>query len=470
MNQRRAANIRSFLASHVLVCIGSVQVAFALMIIAALAFGHQGPLISPAADGILGAVAGGLIVVTVYTAIRGIRALREQKSSLRRLSDLMETVSQASQEWLWAVDEHGHFTFSSSASTTLLGYDPSELIGKPCSMVIDLEELASARQSVASAMDAAGSGWTGVVVLCRHRNGAPAWMEVSGRSRPARDGLSPGFEGASRLLPMQTARILLKNRIRERIEATLSNRMILTAFQPIRELATGNIIGVEALTRFPSHDGRSPDHWFNEAATVGLGGDLEFAAIQSALESAAKLSPHLYVALNLSPESCLDPRLPGLLQQSSLAVDRIVLELTERLAVDEYAPLIAALAPLRRRGLQIAVDDAGSGFSSMRHILQLRPDIIKLDRSLIAGIEDDDGQLAFGAAMVDFAEQIGARVVAEGIETQAEATAVTKLGMAAGQGYFLGPPTVQPREWKAWGMVTAGDPDALKGPAAPSGP
>jgi EAL domain-containing protein (putative c-di-GMP-specific phosphodiesterase class I) len=108
------------------------------------------------------------------------------------------------------------------------------------------------------------------------------------------------------------------------------------------------------------------------------------------------------------------------------------------------------LAPLRECGLRVAIDDAGSGFASMRHVLHIRPDIIKLDRSLIAGIEDDLGQRALGASMAEFAGQIGATLVAEGIETEAELAAVTRIGMAAGQGYFLGRPTVNPREWAAW--------------------
>ncbi|MDQ0677311.1 PAS domain S-box-containing protein [Arthrobacter pascens] len=303
----------------------------------------------------------------------------------------METVLDTSREWLWAIDDRGNFTFSSRTSSTLLGYDPAELLGRPISMVIDQDDLTSSRQSVAGALGDRGSDWAGVVVSCRHRNGAPVWMEVSGKSRQDRDGRSTGFEGTSRLLPAQTVRTLLKERVRERIDKTVQSQMILTAFQPIYDLPTGTITGVEALARFPTEDSRGPDHWFNEATSVGLGGELEFAALEAALHNTAKLPEHLYVALNLSPETCLDPRLPGFWEESALAVDRIVLELTERLAVDEYAPLLAALGPLRRRSLRIAVDDAGSGFSSMRHILQLRPDIIKLDRSLIAGIDSPPG-------------------------------------------------------------------------------
>ena len=128
----------------------------------------------------------------------------------------------------------------------------------------------------------------------------------------------------------------------------------------------------------------------------------------------------------------------------------IVLELTVRLEVCDYAPRLSALAPLRHRVLRIAVDDAGSGFASMRHILHIRPDIIKLDRSLIAGIDDNQGQHALGAALVEFAHQIGATLVAEGLETPAELAAVGRLGMTAGQGYLLGRPSIHPRDWDDW--------------------
>ncbi len=408
------------------------------------------PVSSPAAEIILGLCIGGLILLTVAAAIKGIRGYRAERSRARAVSELVDAVAHASQEWLWAVNDEGKFTFSSRASIALLGYDPSELIGKHYRIVIEQDELARARGSVAAATDDSGPGWSRAVIICRHRNGAPVWMETAGRQSHAGSGLGPGFVGTSRQLPPQSAREIVRQRITERVEETLRSRVVLTAFQPVHELAGGKIIGVESLARFPGDDGRGPEHWFNEANTVGLGGELEFAALESALEAADRLPAELYVALNLSPETCLDPRLPGILEQAALPIDRIVLELTERLAVEEYAPLAAVLAPLRRRGLRIAVDDAGSGFASMRHILRLRPDIIKLDRSLIAGIDSDETHRALGQAMVEFAKQIGATLVAEGIETQAELSAVTQLGMDAGQGYFLGRPTILPADWESW--------------------
>jgi EAL domain-containing protein (putative c-di-GMP-specific phosphodiesterase class I) len=261
--------------------------------------------------------------------------------------------------------------------------------------------------------------------------------------------------------------VLFTRRSRRRIEAILGDRMLLTAFQPIHELASKNVIGAEALARFVSDDGASADHWFNEAAAVGLGPDLEFAALQAALVAAEQLPADIYVGLNLSPAACLDPRLRAFVDQSQLAVDRIVIELTERLAEDEYAPLVAALAPLRQRGLRVAVDGAGAGFGSMSQVKHLSPDIIKLDRSLIAGIDHAAGQQTLGAAMVEFSRQIGADLVAEGIETQAELTAVMELGMVTGQGYLLGRPSVQPLDWAAW-RTAAGEKTSVSGSAGPA--
>jgi EAL domain-containing protein (putative c-di-GMP-specific phosphodiesterase class I) len=237
---------------------------------------------------------------------------------------------------------------------------------------------------------------------------------------------------------------------RKRIAAILGKRLLVTAFQPICALPARNVVGAEALTRFVAEDGASADHWFAEAAAVGLGADLEFAALNSALAAAQELPPHLYVALNLSPATCLDPRLSRHLERSGLGLDRMVLELSERIEVQDHAPLTQALAPLRRRGLRIAADDAGDGLFSLQHVIHLHPDIIKLDRVLTARIEDSPGQQALAASLVDFSAQTGSIVVAEGIETHAELTTVTTLGITAGQGYFLGRPSVRPREWARW--------------------
>lgn len=149
-------------------------------------------------------------------------------------------------------------------------------------------------------------------------------------------------------------------------------------------------------------------------------------------------------------DECLDPGLPEVLCRSKIPSQRIVIEVTGRHAVAEYASLSRALEPLRDSGVRIAVDDAGAGFASIRHILELAPDIIKLDRDLIAEIDADPARQALGTAMVGFAAGMGAQLVAEGVETAEEFAAVTKMRMHAGQGYLLGRPSLDSRDWVRW--------------------
>ena len=237
---------------------------------------------------------------------------------------------------------------------------------------------------------------------------------------------------------------------RGHIDELLATRAVVTAFQPIYSLATGALVGAEALTRIPSSPVRPPAAWFAEAASAGRGLDLEFLALETALRAVGQLPSNAYASINLSPQACMDHRLTEILLGSGLSLQRLVIEVTERTAVYEYDPLLLALTELRGAGLRIAVDDAGAGFASMRHILELKPDLIKLDRSIIAGIDDDRSRRAFGTAMVSFAAETSAALVAEGVETESELAAAAELGIGCAQGYFLGAPTVSAAEWCQW--------------------
>lgn len=445
----RRARLRLFKGGRLLLCVLTAQTAFTLTLTAWLhlaAPNVKGPEVLAM---LCAAVAAGLVLSAAGAAARTIHAHGRERDRHRATSELMDTILETSQEWLWSVNDAGTFTSSSKASAAMLGYEPSELIGQPFSLIIDEENLSKAHEAVAAALTDAND-WHGVIVACRHHNGTQVLMEVSGKSRPTQEGRGRRHEGTSRLLPPPAAEAHLRQQTREQINSAVDDGMILTAFQPIHDLAKGAVHGVEALARFPRSDGRSPEHWFTEAASVGLGEKLEFAALAAALRRSAKLPGDLYVSFNVSPQTCLDARLPTLIRRSGLPLGRIVLELTERLAVADYAQLRTALEPLRRDGVRLAVDDAGSGFASMRHILQLSPDIIKLDRILIAGIDTDPGLRALAAAMTGFARQIGAQIVAEGIETLAELRTVTQLGMTSAQGYLLGHPTLLPTDWTDW--------------------
>jgi EAL domain-containing protein (putative c-di-GMP-specific phosphodiesterase class I) len=226
------------------------------------------------------------------------------------------------------------------------------------------------------------------------------------------------------------------------VEAAIRNRAFSLVYQPIVHLETGTLSGVEALCRF--HDGRPPDVWFKQCEAWDMGGAMDLAIIELALEDLAELPPEGYLALNLSPGTL--SRLAPLQEmlEPALARKPIVLELTEHAVVEDYHAAAEALDALRAAGVLLAIDDAGAGYSTFAHILRLRPDIIKLDRSLTQGIDADPSRRALTAALVIFAAEIEASVVAEGIETEAELVAVRTAGVGRGQGYWLGRPGVLP--------------------------
>lgn len=225
---------------------------------------------------------------------------------------------------------------------------------------------------------------------------------------------------------------------RQRIERAIRRGAVHVVGQPIVNIQTGQVVGVEALARFPKRPYRTPDLWFAEAHAVGLGVDLELLAIRSALSVLDRLPTQMYLAVNAGPLTICDERLTSLLVATQ--PDRIVLELTEHTAVGDYAPLLSSLTRLRRAGVRLAVDDTGSGISSLAHVLRLAPDVVKLDRALTMGIDQDPARRSLGAALVSFAGDIQAKVVAEGVETPSELDTLRRLGITLVQGYYLARP------------------------------
>lgn len=214
-------------------------------------------------------------------------------------------------------------------------------------------------------------------------------------------------------------------------------------FQPIYHLREQRVVGFEALTRFCDPPLRSPDQWFGEAAQVSRGCELELHAIELALQALADLPRPLYLALNASPNTVLDGRLSQLLAEFPL--DRLVLELTEHEEVEQYSEIARLVTPLRLAGLRVAVDDAGAGYASFKHILNLAPDIIKLDISITRNIDADFSRQALAAALQRFAQATGGQLVAEGVERLEELESLTQVGVALAQGYALGRPDSLPR-------------------------
>ena len=228
--------------------------------------------------------------------------------------------------------------------------------------------------------------------------------------------------------------------IRARLEPVLSAGGPDVVLQPIVALANGARVGAEALSRFPIAWGHPPDEVFAEATSIGLGVELELLAIRRAVHFLGDFSG--YLAINLSPATLLDERCFEALYE--LPAERILLELSEHDAVEDYDGLSAALDPFRARGMRLAIDDVGAGFSSLRHIVLSAPDVIKLDRSIVAGVATDRVLNTLVRSLVDFGHEAGTTVVAEGIETSDDARALRNLGVDYGQGWYFGRPgTIQ---------------------------
>lgn len=222
-----------------------------------------------------------------------------------------------------------------------------------------------------------------------------------------------------------------------RITQVIEQDRIAMVYQPIHRLGDGRPVGVEALARFPDQASRTPDKWFAEAARIGLGVELEMLAVRQALRGLPFIPAELYVAVNVSPATALAPELEQVI--AAAPAGRLVVEVTEHSKVGDYDALCAALARLRTRA-RIAIDDVGAGYSGLRRILDLRPDILKLDMSLTRDVDSDPARASLVQAMVSFADGIGCRIVAEGVETQAEMKTLQALGVGYGQGWYFSRP------------------------------
>jgi EAL domain-containing protein (putative c-di-GMP-specific phosphodiesterase class I) len=232
--------------------------------------------------------------------------------------------------------------------------------------------------------------------------------------------------------------IRLQRRAREEIRQAIELGAPRIVYQPIYSVATGAMVGVECLSRFDVEPRRTPDVWFDLAHDAGVGLDLELRAIENALGALTQLPKPLSLSINSSPELILSGRLEATFRQIDLS--RVVLEITEHASVPNYEAVQEALAPFRRRGARLAIDDAGAGYASMRHILSLKADIIKLDMSLTRDIDTDSSRRALAKGLIAFAHEVGSRITAEGVETESEFNTLRAIAVDKAQGYFLSKP------------------------------
>ena len=344
----------------------------------------------------------------------------------------------------WECDAAGRITFVGEQASAHFGYEPQELLGMSADVLVHPQELDRLAVYLAS-----GAGWHQERWRCVLKDGTERWVSGSAVPNIAADGTLLGYIGSTWPLGKDALDEHRLSEIADRVYARLRTTDLRPVFQPILSVETGRLIGAEALTRFPGSD-LTPDQWFNDAAEVGLGVELELAALRRSLEAAHGLPEDVYVSVNVGPQTLVRPGLFEVLIRSGIPPHRIVLEVTEHASIGEYDEVLAALGSLRATGIRLAVDDAGAGYASFRHILRLAPEIIKLDRSLIAGLNGDPALRALASAVVSFGREMSCTITAEGIETPEELRCAQDLGIHAAQGYLFGKPTADWRTWNEW--------------------
>ncbi|HUG87468.1 MAG TPA: EAL domain-containing protein, partial [Actinomycetota bacterium] len=264
--------------------------------------------------------------------------------------------------------------------------------------------------------------------------------EVAGAIRKAMRGERPlSGRVAGEVMEALTERVRLEaddrdssDQAERQVRRFLSGRDLRMVWQPIVRLHTGDVVGAEALPRFRNAGKRTPEGWFREAWRLGFGAELEITVLEGAAARLERLPEELFIAVNLSPGCLVEPGFLGAVKH--LPWERIVIEVTERSSVDDYGQLRAAARDLRRRGGRLAVDDAGAAFASLRHVAEIEPDLVKMDERVSRSIHMDPRMYALATALISFARELGAEIVAEGIEHRGQLDALKAIGVEYGQG------------------------------------
>lgn len=290
-------------------------------------------------------------------------------------------------------------------------------------------------------------------VLEMLRAGAKSYVVKGARVEEILETLQRAFEGEAVLSAQVTSDVVdelashlhreelaaeQRREVSARISRVLRENRLVTALQPIMALDTRRVVGFEALTRFPDDRSKPPNVWFSEAWELGMGVELELAAIRAAMGHADRIADDVYLSVNVSPETAQSPQFGATL--AGFPAHRTMIEITEHAKVEDYEELRKALEMPRSKGVRVAIDDAGAGFASLRHILRVAPDVIKLDVDLARGIHEDPARRALASALISFAKEVEKTIIAEGIETGEELGALIALGVHLGQGYYLGRP------------------------------
>lgn len=216
-------------------------------------------------------------------------------------------------------------------------------------------------------------------------------------------------------------------------------------FQPIADMQRGTVAGYEALVRFPKEMGPAPDFCFEGADRLGKRMALEALVTTQAIAARRFLPEDCFLSINLGPRFLLSPEWKNVLS-SVTDLGGLVIEITEEESISDYDAVREAREQVRALGGLLAVDDAGSGYASLKHIVEIKPSFIKLDRMFVRNCHSDRAKSALIEMIGRAADRLDAWIIAEGVETQAELDELIRLGVPLGQGYFLGRPDPLMRE------------------------
>ncbi len=330
----------------------------------------------------------------------------------------------------------GYFKILNQAWSETLGYQDDELLRVPYLEFVHPDDRAATLIEAAKL----GKGFKTVNFRNRYRckDGQYKWLAwtatpvldnstIYAAARDITDEVA-AEEGGRQVVHDQRARVM----------AAMGGDGVVPVFQPIISIPGLQVIGFEALSRFHIPPMRPPDQWFDDASAAGLRTRLEIHAIRRAMEQVCNLPADTFLSINASPATLLSEDFSDAV--TGLDGERLVVEVTEHATVEVYEPLQKAIDSLRRRGVRLAIDDAGAGFSSLKHIVRLVPEFIKLDLFLIRDINVDPVKRAVVAGMLGVATQIGGRVIAEGVETEEELRVLVDLGVHCAQGFYLALP------------------------------
>ncbi len=223
--------------------------------------------------------------------------------------------------------------------------------------------------------------------------------------------------------------------IADRTRRAIDSRGFFPVFQPVVDLATDRTVAYESLCRFTRSPSLPTPQWFRDADRVGLRQELELAAAAAAIDRFLAYGGSESLAVNASPDV-----LERVAKLGAWLGPRLIVEVTEHAAINDYEAVAEGLSRHRASGVRLAVDDAGAGFASFRHVLELKPDYIKLDASLVRNVDKDRARCALARGLISFGKELGIALVAEGVETPGELRVLRELGVDLVQGYLLGKP------------------------------